>query len=152
MSIWASEDIAGRDIFGDNHDGSVVSYINGWSNHYPGHFPPLIEEPRYQTRSPANDITEEIPASIGTGWIPPWCVPGHQDTTDDIDTAVGPWLRLDMTMCNVSVWAGVEIGNQDVHSVCMNEDAVRKLRDNLTAWLNLKKVHPRSVADGMNRC
>ncbi|OBJ62514.1 hypothetical protein [Mycobacterium asiaticum] len=144
MSIWASETVCGADD-NDRFDGSVVSYISGWSNHYPGHFPPLVEEPRYQTRTPSNDLTEETPASIGTGWLPPWTVPGHDDTGEDIDTTVGPWLRLDVLTRRVSIWAGVEIGNQDVISVCLNEDAVRALRDNLSTWLERDKVYPQAV-------
>lgn len=151
MSIWASEEIAGVDD-DDNLDSSVVSYISGWSNHYPGHFPPPFdfEDRSLGRRGPANDLSEETPASVGTAWLPPWCVPGHHETEDvegpDIDTHVGPWLRLDVTMRNVSIWAGVEIGNQDVHSVCMNEAAVRALRDNLTEWLEREKVHPEAAS------
>lgn len=143
MSIWASQDIAGVDE-NDKHDGTVVSYISGWSNHYPGNFVNPDAEPRVYGFS--KDIREEVPASVGTGWLPPWCVPGHEDQAEidglDVDTTVGPWLRLDVTMRSVSIWAGVEIGNQDVHSVCMDESAVRALRDNLTAWLELEKLHP----------
>jgi hypothetical protein len=143
MSIWGSGDIAGVDE-NNKHDGSVVSYIDGWSNHYPGDFPPLGIEVRQ--RSPANDLTEETPASIGTGWLPPWCVPGHEQQAEidglDVDTHLGPWLRLDITMRTVSIWGGVEIGNQDVHSVCLNEKAVTALRDNLNEWLAREKLHP----------
>lgn len=135
MSIWGSEDVAGVDE-NDKHDGSVVSYINGWSNHYPGKF--VKSEEQYGS---AKDITEETPASVGTGWLSPWCVPGQDEDTVDED-ALGPWLRLDVTMRPVSIWAGVEIGNQDVHSVCMNEAAVTALRDNLSEWLERPKVHP----------
>lgn len=142
MSIWASDTICGADD-DDNFDGSVVSYIEGWSNHYPGDFPPLVEEPRYKTRKPSNNLTEETPASIGTGWLPPWVVPGHGGEFDrDIDDAVGPWLRLDVYMSTVSIWAGVEISNPTVHSVCLNEQAVKALRDNLAEWLERDKVRP----------
>ncbi|AHG24373.1 hypothetical protein PBI_MICHELLEMYBELL_52 [Mycobacterium phage MichelleMyBell] len=141
MSIWASQDIAGTDD-NDNHDGSVVSYISGWSNHYPGRFIGPNVEPHYGFMK---DIQAETPASIGTGWIPPWCVPGQDEQDEtyglDIDTHVGPWLRLDLTMRTVSIWSGVE-GNWDVYSVCMNESAVRALRDHLTEWLERDKVHP----------
>lgn len=145
MSIWASQSVCGeRDD--ESFDGTVVSYIEGWSNHYPGDFPPLVEEPRYKTRKPTNDLTEETPASIGTGWLPPWVVPGHREEFgEDIDTVVGPWLRLDVMLRRVSIWSGPEIGNQDMVSVCLNEDAVQKLRDNLTTWLERDKVHPQAV-------
>lgn len=141
MSIWAAGIVAGEtDDY--EHDGSVVSYINGWSNHYPGEFV-NPENPGVHRFGSARDITEETPAAIGTGWLPPWCVPGHSDTGDDIDTHVGPWLRLDLMMRTVSIWSGVEIGYQDVHSVCLNEDAVKALRDNLTEWIDREKVRPK---------
>jgi hypothetical protein len=146
MSIWGSEAVAGEAEDGE-FDGSVVSYISGWSNHYPGHFPgPFnFEDKTPGRRSPANDLTEETPASVGTGWLSPWCVPGQDEDEVDED-ALGPWLRLDVMMRTVSIWAGVEIGHQDVHSVCLNESAVEALRDNLNAWLEREKVYPKPTA------
>lgn len=143
MSIWASESVAGEDG-NDRFDDTVVSYISGWSNHYPGHFV-KPDDPGLNEYGFAKDITEETPASVGTAWIPPWCVPGHDDTDEDVDCVVGPWLRLDVTMRQVSIWAGVEISNQNVYSVCLDESAVRKLRDNLTDWLANDKAYPREV-------
>jgi hypothetical protein len=143
MSIWASEDVAGEDEHG-KLDGSVVSYIEGWSNHYPGHFPP----PEDKRRNALNDLNEETPAAIGTAWLPAWCVPSDRErdleweTNHDVDTHLGPWLRLDVTMSTVSIWAGVEIGKRDMHSICLNEVAVRALRDNLNEWLQREKVYP----------
>lgn len=142
MSIWASGFVAGENDDGD-FTADVVSYINGWSNHYPGHF--VNPHPPPLPAGFSRDVTEETPASIGTGWIPPWCVPGHHDAEEqglDVDTHLGPWLRLDITMQTVSIWAGLEIGNQDVHSICLNETAVRALRDNLNEWLDREKLHP----------
>ena len=138
MSIWASSTVCGEDDNG-NPDGTVLSYIDGWSNHYPTVFPAPCE-------------LAETPALVGTAWIPPWCVPGHDHAAEqgiDIDTHVGPWLRLDLSMRTVSIWSGgindPEIGKPDVHSVCLNETAVRALRDNLTAWLDRTKCHPREA-------
>lgn len=142
MSIWGSSDIAGMNE-NDVPDGSVVSYIKGWSNHYPGQFVNDDDQSRFGF---AKEITEETPAAVGTAWLPPWCVPGHEHQAEidglDVDTHLGPWLRLDITMRTVSIWAGVEIGNQDVHSVCLNERAVTALRDNLNEWLAREKLHP----------
>ncbi|WP_044109773.1 hypothetical protein [Mycobacterium canetti] len=143
MSIWASGNVCGADD-DDRFDGSVVSYIEGWSNHYPGQF---IDPKTGCIYRFSRDVTEETPASIGTGWIPPYCVPGHpDDTSRDIDTTVGPWLRLDVTTRRVSIWAGLEIGNQDVISVCLDESAVRALRDHLTTWLERDKAYPQQAA------
>lgn len=130
MSIWQSSTVAGADEDG-TVAGTVVSYINGWSNHYPG------------TDLPHNGIEAEEAASIGLGQVPPWCVPGHDDLDMDTDDGLGPWLRLDVSTRRVSLWPGTEpVGPRDLHSVCMDEDAVRALRDELTAWLDISKVRP----------
>lgn len=134
MSIWASGTCCGEDD-DENPDGTVLSYINGWSNHYPTVFPPGRE-------------MEEHPATVGTAWIAPWCVPGREGSEADgldVDTHVGPWLRLDVYMRAVSIWGGIstpEISEPDVHSVCLNETAVRKLRDALNEWLAREKLAP----------
>lgn len=125
MSVWGAQTVCG---IGDDGQqlGHVVSYIEGWSNHYPE--------------------ASETPAQIGTGWIPPWCVPGHHDTDTDVDTHLGPWLRLDIGHRTVSVWGGdvnnPTIGPDETVSVCLDEEAVRLLRDNLTEWLERTKLHP----------
>ena len=132
MSIWATGTVCGED---DNYefDSSVLSYIEGWSNHYP-------------TLFPAGREMDEHPATVSTAWLPPWCVPGHQHAAAeglDVDTHVGPWLRLDLYMRTVSVWSGTpEISDPEAHSVCLNETAVRKLRDNLDEWLSREKLTP----------
>lgn len=132
MSIYASETVAGADE-DDNYDGTVISYIEGWSNHYPHQFP--------------DGDGAETPAAIWTGWIAPFCVPGNlelSETPVDTDTHVGPWMRLDVCMQTASVWNGpLEIGPRNVHSVLLDESAVLKLRDNLNAWLDRTKVHPK---------
>lgn len=138
MSIWGSQSIAGEVDHDDDpeFDGSVISYIEGWSNHYPGNLPGREDQ------LPDG----EVPAAIWTGWMPPWCVPGREDVEDeglDVDTHLGPWLRLDLVMREVSIWDGpIKVGNVDVHSVCLNESAVTALRDNLNEWLDREKVHP----------
>jgi len=140
MSIWCSGPSIGEDDH-DNFDGSVVSYINGWSNHYPGYFP---ERDGGYRREPG----QETPASVDVAHAPPWCVPGHEGTGLDESDAVAPWLRLDVYKRTVSVWGGYEaaVSEPDAHSVCLNEDAARKLRDRLTWWLEKPKLQPKAGA------
>ena len=128
MSIWGSGIDCGEDD-DDERDGSVLNYISGFSNHYPN--TPHGMEGRRETT-----------ACVGTASIPPWCVPGFFDR-DDLDNgeAAGQWLRLDVVHNPVSIWSGeFEVGEQDVTSVVMREDAVRKLRDSLTEWLEIPKL------------
>lgn len=128
MSIWCSFDVCGADEDGDG-DGTVISYIRGWSNHYPEH------------NLPHHGIENEVPASVGIAWIPPWCVPGHEDSDLDESDALAPWLRLDLSMHDVSIWPNTKlIEEMALHSVILNEGAVRKLRDHLTDWLDTPKL------------
>lgn len=125
MSIWGS----GADIGEDDYrrDGSVLNYIRGWSNHYP-------------TDKAGMAGRRETSASVSTASVPPWCVPGHRDTNLDNDQAAGRWLRLDMVHNDVSVYDGFTVGDEQLASVVMREDAVRKLRDELDAWLAIPKL------------
>lgn len=147
MSIWASNDVAGEDV-NYQFNGDVVSYITGWSNHYPGYFPSQL----------AGDygvntlLDTETPAAISTAWIPPWCVPGHENQAEidglDVDTHLGPWLRLDIDMRDVNILTKDDhpfISEPTLHSVCLNETAVTALRDNLNEWLTRIKLHPKDT-------
>ena len=115
MSIWCSRwPVIGEDD--DEHpDRTVLAYREGWSNHYP-------------------DPDTDEPAAVDTAHIPPWCVPGH-DTAEDETDAYGEWLRLSISMRETH-------GCADCRSVYMHEAAVRKLRDDLDAWLNHPKARP----------
>jgi hypothetical protein len=137
MSIWASITDIGEDDDG-KFDGSVVSYIQGWSNHYP-------TSPMGDT-----DLAGEESASVDTAWLPSWCVPGNRPTEAaplsewrDVDECVGPWLRLGVRCREVSVWTERPVtGPLQWHAVCLNEAAVCQLRDDLSEWLEREKVHP----------
>lgn len=44
----------------------------------------------------------------------------------------------------MDVYSGdFRVGLLDCHSVCLDESAVRRLRDDLDAWLLQEKTHPR---------
>ena len=124
MSIWSSWPTIGYGDPDEPERGEVRSYAEGWSNHYP-------------------DDKVELPASAGVAHVAPWCVPGWDDHTGD-DCSVGPWLRLDIDTAEHSFPAGGEPTGKRVNAaVVMDEAAVRALRDDLTEWLEAKKVRPR---------
>lgn len=142
MSIWCSWEHIGTDP-NQWHDatsgepierraerGVVLSYANGWSNHYP-------------------DLTgrAERPAAVAIAHVAPWCVPGRDcDEVDEPDC--GPWLRLEVAAPEtLNFWRKDDDGSPEVEcegaTVVMDEAAVKALRDDLTKWLNQEKVHPR---------
>jgi hypothetical protein len=108
--------------------GNVISYANGFSNHYP-------------------DLTgtHERPACIGLATIPEWCVPGH-DESGNYDL-LGPWLRLEVAAPEtLNFWIKTDDGEPVVESegatVLLDEEAVRSLRDDLSRWLERPKAQP----------
>ena len=145
MSIWGSQEPVGyADEFVEDDEpnprgGQVRSYIVGWSNHYP-------------------DDTE-VESSVELAHMMAWVVPGHPDHSGVVDgnPVFGPWLRLGLDTVDHHVHAEwengpdgarlvkpteVRIGDDVRTSVVLDEDAVRQLRDDLTAWLDTPKVHP----------
>ena len=101
---------------------------DGFSNHYP-------------------DLTgsHERPAIIALAHIAPWCVPGHRED-DEFRYEVGPWLRLEVVAPEtLSFWTEDSdeptVERRDA-SIILDEQAVRSLRDDLTAWLKRDKVRP----------
>lgn len=110
--------------------GNVLSYADGFSNHYP-------------------DLTgeNERPACIELAHIAPWCTPGHSEPDVDYD-AVGGWLRLEVACPEVvNYWEKDDDGDPTIKpegaTVVLDEEAVRALRDDLTAWLECAKVSAR---------
>ena len=127
MSIWCSGESIGED---DNEvrDGSVRSYVNGWSNLYP------------------DQATEY--AAIDVSHTPAWCVPGRHETDADNWDGVGEWLRLLLVMRDVDVYdpcGKTNIGPDDSHAVYIREDAVRALHADLSEWLTRPKVRPATL-------
>ena len=129
MSIWCSWPHIGSDR-GDAapERGNVLTYAEGFSNHYP-------------------DLTgtHERPAAVALAHIPQWCVPGHEETGDY--AICGPWLRLEVAGWQaLNFWAKDALGKpltEDVGAtVVLDEEAVRSLRDDLTAWLDRPKARP----------
>lgn len=121
--------------------GKVLSYAEGFSNHYPD-----------------DTGTHETPASINLAYVAPWCVPGHDQDGDSFsctgcgrqheDVAdVGDRVRLDVDAPQaLSFWRedgedGPVVKPAHV-SVVLDEEAARQLRDDLDAWLKAKKVRP----------
>ena len=123
MSIWCSGDSIGEDD-NDVRDGSVRSYVNGWSNLYP------------------DQATEH--AAIDVSHTPAWCVPGRRETDTDNWDGVGEWVRLSLFMRDVDVYtnSALNIGADDSHAVYMREEAVRALHAKLGEWLDRPKVRP----------
>lgn len=121
MSIWSTWVAAGHDDSGLHAPiGDVRSYATGWSNHYP-------------------DTVVEQPSCVMVGVIPQWCVPGHQD--DAMCDAVGEWLLLTAVGWRHDFASpAAPPAERESVSVSMNADAVRALRDQLTAWLDGPRV------------
>jgi len=110
VSIWCSSPAIGQAANDAPRPGVVLTYADGFSNHYP-------------------DMTgsHEWPASVEIAEIAPWCVPGHEEC-DECDEHAGPWLRL-------SMWAlGLNA------AVVLDEAAARELAGDLLAWADRKKV------------
>ena len=125
MSIWVSRHAVGYDEVAEEPvpvGGEVRSYCEGWSNHYP-----------------TTDGDAERPASIDTAHVPDFCVPGHQDDNGNL---VGPWLRLTIWTQQHNWHAPSTVAGPKDASVVMDEDAVRALVADLTAWLDHERVYP----------
>ncbi len=126
MSIWCTWPTVGNPSDRKRPNGTVRSYAQGWSNHYP-------------------DKKVEQPSTVEVASIPRWCVTGRDASWDEADAhSVGPWLRV-----SLYTWqhdAAVVVGPLDA-SVVMTEDAVEMLRDQLTEWLDRPKVHPPKTAN-----
>ncbi|MGC0251527.1 hypothetical protein [Pseudactinotalea sp. Z1748] len=137
MSIWATLCHIGTDYLDERPQperGHVLTYAEGWSNHYPN----LTGE-------------AELPAMIGLAEMPGWCVPGHwltaEDPSDGAYDHKGPWVRLDLhAECALNFWGdgtarpSVEKVNA---SIVLDEEAARSLRDDLDAWLSEPKAYPK---------
>lgn len=109
--------------------GNVVSYAEGFSNHYPN-----------------LDGTHERPAAVAVAHIPSWCVPGYRD--HEVFDEVGPWLRLEVAATQtLNFWEKDEDGNPKVEdngaTVCLDVEAVTALRDDLNKWLEMEHLTPR---------
>jgi len=116
VSIWASHnDEVGRTTtetgWPEEFDGSVRTYADGWSNHYP-----------------TDDV--EKPAAVSLAGIPPWCVPGHR--ADEHLEHPGPWLRMSLLTQSRRRDGGPVI--PDGATVVINPAAARALAAALTAW------------------
>lgn len=128
MSIWVPvADIGATDDWGDEPDGTVLTYADGWSNHYP-------------------DGEVERPATISLSTISPWCVPGNHDDYDaEEQDEPGPWLRLSPITRRSGPRA---IGNEpptipDGSTVLLTPDAARKLAAELIRWAALDHTMPK---------
>lgn len=125
MSIWCSLPTIGFDDADEPEApvGQVRSYANGWSNHYP-----------------SCGGTVEREAALDLAYIPSWCAGGHED-----DESVGPWLRLGLRSSVHNFEAPAEVLGSAQADVVLDEDAVRALVGELTAWLERPKVAPDQV-------
>lgn len=116
MSIWVNHEHVGTDLrvtgTGLHHRSVVLSYAEGFSNHY---------------REIDGDY--ERPASVLISHVPIWCVPGHDEATEE---ATGPWLRLDVN--SERHVAGKPTGEPASASVVLDIDAARTLAADLLAW------------------
>lgn len=65
--------------------------------------------------------------NIDTAHIPAWCVPGHQDETDN-DEEASEWLRVSMS------------SNDTYSTVLIDQDAARALIADLQNWLGIPKA------------
>lgn len=112
--------------------GNVLSYAEGWSNHYP-----------------TLDGKAERPAALALASMPHWCVPGVAEGDHDYESA-GPWLRVEVAAPEtLNFWRKDGDGNPAVETqgatVVLDEEAVRSLVDDLTTWLDRPKARPVSV-------
>lgn len=120
MSIWSSRDTIGYDdVPWMRPPGEVLTYADGYSNHYPT---PDVEKP----------------ASVGTAHIPSFCVPGHEDESDE-DAPTGPWLRL-----HVSTWDETSSRPMiaDGATVILDVAAARSLAKDLLDWADSEHAQP----------
>lgn len=137
MSIWCSWNPVGyeepeprrRDA---RRRGEVRSYANGWSNHYP-----------------TRDGKVECRASVDIAHIAPWCTPGWQQKDPGLPNftsgdrcEVAEWLRLTVYTRHHDFNSGEATNEMRCEAVVMDEEAVRALVADMTAWLDLPKVHP----------
>lgn len=91
--------------------------------------------------------TDEKPASIGLGYIPPWCVPGNFDDDareDDDGPWWGPWLRMD-----VAVWNDENDRPMVAATVVLDPEAARALAQRLTAWADSEHTQPKAETKGV---
>lgn len=124
MSIWVNHEHVGTDLLvpetGLHQRGVVLSYAEGFSNHYP-----------------EIDGDYERLSAVLIPHIPIWCVPGHDDATEE---ATGPWLRLDVN--SERHVAGKPTGEPASASVALDIDAARTLAADLLAWADGPHVFP----------
>lgn len=145
MSIWvnAADHIGtdptdwrdartGKPVRKKAQGGNVLSYAEGFSNHFP-------------------DTTgnHERPAAVALASIPVWCVPGHRDDEYDEKT-VGPWLRLEVAAPEtlnhwVKSGAGQPVAEERHATVVMDESAARSLVAQLNEWLDRPKARPKKA-------
>ncbi|GAA4707327.1 hypothetical protein APR04_003785 [Promicromonospora umidemergens] len=87
--------------------------------------------------------TDEKPASIGLGYIPPWCVPGNTDHEPDDGPWWGPWLRMD-----VATWNAKHDRPMVAATVVMDPAAARALGQALIAWAAGEHTQPKNQTPG----
>lgn len=126
VSIWADLEHIGTDerIHGypPHNRGVVLSYAEGFSNHYPetgGSF--------------------EQPSAVVLSSIPAWCVPGHTGSEDF--GVSGPWLRLDVNTAEHDEH-GQPTGARKHVSVVIDVEAARSLAQDLLEWADSRHVYP----------
>lgn len=125
MSIWCSWPGIGRSTpEATRGRGDVLSYAEGFSNHFP-----------------RTDGAVELPAAVDVADIAPWCVPGHDECGSCDGGHVGPWLRLSISAeVSRSYWEKPPARRSFHESVVMDRDAVEALAADLTRWLALDHV------------
>lgn len=138
MSIWSSATVVGTDFDApatDPRGGAVLSYAEGFSNHYP-------------------DLTSthETPAAVHLAEIAPWCVPGHnQDAgfrctgcgADHDFPESGPFVRLTVVAPDaVEFWTtpGQPSTEPVCSSVVLTVESARQLAADLAEWADRPKV------------
>jgi hypothetical protein len=129
VSIWCSRPAVGTEPHGDEPPvGHVLSYVEGFSNHYPTSGHGIVEAEGW----------------IDTASIPVWCVPGHEYSEEYYGDRLGPWLRLTVDTVRLSVWPTPDSpSGEPVHvSVVLDEAAVQALVDDMSEWLDRPKAHP----------
>lgn len=131
MSIWATHAEIGKpgtDPMSDDFDGTVRTFADGWSNHYP-----------------TDDV--EKPASVGLAFMPAHCVPGYLDDAydGDEDGAPGPWLRMHLLTESIRRNDDGPV-IPDGATVILKPSAARTLGAALIAWADGGHTSPREAA------
>lgn len=133
MSIWAPWATVGYEEPRPGRPRSrcpaVLSYAEGWSNHYPDR---------------SGEVERE--ASVDLAYIPDYCVSGREEAG-----RVGAWLRLSATSPLALSWWPRDSRSRPAPepqfaALVLDERAVRALRDELDAWLARPKVGPKRGA------